>query len=438
MQPGPRGYCLSFGARDDTMTGAAFLLFLVVGVPIGLVLALAAVVFIVSSGNDLLLNSFALQMFSALNNFGLLAIPLFILIGELMNGAGITQRLVRLAATFIGAVRGGLAYINLIANMMVASILGSATAQIAMMSQVMVPEMEKAGYKREFATAVTAFGGLLGPIIPPSIVFVVYAVLAQLAVRDMLIAGIIPGLILAALFMGTIAVLGLRHAYPRGEKLEWSARWAAARQAVPMLTIPAVIIGTILGGFGSPTEAAALGALCAAGLGFANRTLKLRDMPQILLRTGINSALVLFLVACAGVFSWVLIFGQVPQGAAVWIQSVATTPAAFMLLVLVMLLLVGTVIDGIPGLIMVVPILLPIATEVYGIHPVHFGVVVSINLILGLLSPPVGIGLYVAATVARVSPLKVFRVAIPFFLVTCAVLVLLALVPGISLFFLDI
>lgn len=416
------------------MAAFVFVLLLSVGVSIGLVLCITALTFIMSSGNPLLLDSFALQLFGSLNNFGLLAIPLFILIGELMNGAGITQRLVRLAAAFLGALRGGLAYINLVANMMVASILGSATAQIAMMSQVMVPEMEREGYRRDFSTAVTAFGGLLGPIIPPSIVFVVYAVLAQLAVRDMLLAGLLPGLILTGLFLGTIALLGLRYEYPRGTRLSWREKGLALRKALPMLTIPAIITGTILGGIGSPTEAAALGALAAALIGlFVTKTLKLSDFPTILLRTGINSALVLFLVASASVFSWVLVFGQVPQSAAVWIQTVATTPTAFMLLVLVMLLLVGTVIDGIAGLIMVVPILLPIATEVYGIHPVHFGVVVSINLILGLLSPPVGIGLYVAASVAKVSPLAVFRVAMPFFIVTCLALVLLALVPSISL-----
>jgi C4-dicarboxylate transporter, DctM subunit len=201
-----------------------------------------------------------------------------------------------------------------------------------------------------------------------------------------------------------------------------------------MLAIPVVIIGTILGGYGSPTESAAIGAVVAAAIGFFHtRTLRLRDLPAILLRTGLNTALVLFLVAAAGVFSWVLIFGQVPQMAAVWIQSVATTPIAFMLLVLVALLIVGTVIDGIPGLIMVVPILLPIATEVYGIHPLHFGVVVSINLILGLLSPPVGIGLYVAASVSQVSAVRVFWVTLPFFAVACVALVILALVPWFSL-----
>jgi C4-dicarboxylate transporter, DctM subunit len=416
------------------VTLAAFLILLAIGLPIGLILCVAALVFIHDTNNLILLQSYPLKLFTSLESFSLLAIPLFILVGELMNGAGITQRLVRLAAAFVGALKGGLAYINLLANMMVASILGSATAQIAMMSQVMVPEMRRAGYDRAFAAGLTAYGGLLGPIIPPSIVFVVYAVLAQVAVRDMLVAGILPGLMLTAAFMATVAALGRWHAYPMGTRLTWSERLGALRSALPMLAIPLVIIGTILGGYGSPTEAAAVGAVLATLIGlFHTRTLRLADFPAILLRTGINSALVLFLVAAAGVFSWVLIFGQVPQTAAAWIQSVATTPVAFMLLVLVALLLVGTVIDGIPGLIMVVPILLPIATEIYGIHPLHFGVVVSINLILGLLSPPVGIGLYVAAQVSRVNAIRVFWVTAPFFAVACGVLVILALVPWFSL-----
>ncbi|MCC5977267.1 MAG: TRAP transporter large permease [Salinarimonas sp.] len=416
------------------ITPLVFIALLVIGVPIGLVLCLAAFAYIVASGNVVLLESYPLKLFSSLDNFGLLAIPLFILIGEIMNGAGITTRLVRLASAFIGAVRGGLAYVNLLANMFVASILGSATAQIAMMSQVMAPEMQRAGYDRAFAVGVTAFGGLLGPIIPPSIVFVVYAVLAQVAVRDMLIAGILPGLLMTGLFLGTVALMGLRYNYPRGEALNWGERGRALLRALPMLAIPAVIVGTILAGIASPTESAAVGALVATLIGlFYTRSLKLSDFPAILLRTGLNTALVLFLVAAAGVFSWVLIFGQVPQTAAIWIQEVATTPVAFMLLVLVMLLIVGTVIDGIPGLIMVVPILLPIATEVYGIHPLHFGVVVSINLILGLLTPPVGIGLYVAASVTNVSPFRVFRMALPFFVVACLALIVLALVPWFSL-----
>ena len=203
----------------------------------------------------------------------------------------------------------------------------------------------------------------------------------------------LPGLMLTGLFILVVALLGRKHAYPVGTRQSWPERMRALRDAAPMLAIPMVIIGTILGGFGSPTEAAALGAVLAAVIGlFYTRSLKVSHFPLILLRTGINSALVLFLVAAAGVFSWVLIFGQVPQTAAAWIQSVAATPAAFMLLVLVALLVVGTVIDGIPGLIMVVPILLPIATEVYGIDPLHFGLVVSINLILGLATVAIASG----------------------------------------------
>ncbi|MGP9818788.1 TRAP transporter large permease [Salinarimonas sp. NSM] len=416
------------------MTAGVFLVLLVLGVPIGLVLCWSAVAFIYGSGNTVLLDSYPLQLFQSLDNFGLLAIPLFILIGEIMNAAGITTRLVRLAAAFIGAVKGGLAYVNLLANMLVASILGSATAQIAMMSQVMVPEMTKAGYDKGLAVGITAFGGLLGPIIPPSIVFVVYAVLAQVAVRDMLVAGIIPGLMLSGLFLGTIAFLGRKYAYPRGEALPWSERLRAVLEALPMLAIPGVIVGTIVGGVASPTESAAIGAVLATLIGLVyTRKLRFADFPKILVRTGLNTALVLFLVAAAGVFSWVLVFGQVPQTAAAYIQDIATTPTAFMLLVLVALLLVGTVIDGIPGLIMVVPILLPIATGVYGIDPLHFGVFVSVNLILGLLSPPVGIGLYVAASVSGVSAMRVFAVTIPFFLVSCVALVLLALFPWLSL-----
>jgi len=275
---------------------------------------------------------------------------------------------------------------------------------------------------------------LLGPIIPPSIVFVVYAVLAQVAVRDMLVAGILPGLLLSGLFFGTIAFLGRKYAYPRGEALPWSARLRAVLEALPMLAIPGVIVGTIVGGVASPTESAAIGAVLATLIGLVyTRKLHLADFPAILVRTGLNTALVLFLVAAAGVFSWVLVFGQVPQTAAAWIQEIATTPTAFMLLVLVALLLVGTVIDGIPGLIMVVPILLPIATGVYGIDPLHFGVFVSVNLILGLLSPPVGIGLYVAASVSGVSAMRVFAVTVPFFVVSCFALVLLALFPWLSL-----
>lgn len=415
-------------------TSLFFLVVMLLGVPIGVCLCLSGIVYIMSAGNPVLFLSFPLQMFGGVDSYGLIAIPLFVLIGEIMNSGGITRRLVELAMAFVGAVRGGLAYVNILANMMVSSIVGSATAQVAIMSQIMVPEMERQGYDKTFAAGVTVYGGMLGPIIPPSVMFVVFSVMAQVAVGDMLTAGILPGLLLTLLFFIVIALLGLVHDYPRSERRSLGQRVRTALQASPTLLIPIVIVGSIISGVANPTEAAAVGALTAALVGrFVTKEFRLSALPQILLRSALYSAIVLFLVAAAAVFSWLLIYGKVPQAAAAWIQSVAHDPVSFLLLTNVILLVIGTVIDGIPGLIMTVPILLPIATEVYHIDPRHFGVVVVVNLVLGLMSPPVGLSFFVAAAVTGAKPGKMFIVTLPFFLICCVALVLLSLFPALSL-----
>lgn len=415
------------------ITTSAFVFLMLVGVPIGLCLCLAGIVFILASGNPLLFQTYPLQLFGGVDSYGLIAIPLFILIGEVMNGGGITQRIVQMATALIGALRGGLAYVNLLANMFVSSILGSATAQVAIMAQIMVPEMERKGYDKTFAAGLTAYGGMLGPIIPPSVMFVVYSVLAQVSVSDMLIAGIIPGLLLTGFFFAVIAAMGWVYTYPRGEAMSLGQRVRTILGALPALIIPVVIVGSILGGLANATEAAAVGAVAAILIGrYWTRELTFSQLPTMFLRAGVFSAIVLFLVAAAAVFSWVLIYGKVPQQAAAWIQSVAKDPVSFMLLVNVILLVIGTVIDGVPGLIMAVPILLPIATEVYGIDPRHFGVVVVVNLVLGLLSPPVGLSFFVAAAVTGAKPGKMFLVTLPFFVIACVLLVVLSVFPSLS------
>ena len=202
----------------------------------------------------------------------------------------------------------------------------------------------------------------------------------------------------------------------------------------PTLLIPIVIVGSILGGFANPTEAAAVGAVAAILVGrYVTKEFHYRMIPQILLKSAIYSAVVLFLVAAAAVFSWLLIYGKVPQATAAWIQTVAKDPITFLLLTNVILLVIGTVIDGIPGLIMTVPILLPIATDIYGIDPRHFGVVVVINLVLGLMTPPVGLSFFVASAVTGAKPGKMFIVTLPFFIICCVALVLLSLFPSLSL-----
>ena len=415
-------------------TGLVFTLVMLIGVPIGLCLCIAGIAFIVSSNNPLLYQSFPLQMFGGVDSYGLIAIPLFILIGEIMNGGGITRRIVDLALAVVGSVRGGLAYVNILANMFVASILGSATAQVAVMSKIMVPEMEKQGYDKDFAAGLTAYGGMLGPIIPPSVMFVVYSALAQVSVSDMLIAGILPGIILTLLFFAVIGLLGYFHNYPRGAKKTPKERVATVLKAAPTMLIPIVIVGSIMSGLANATESAAVGTVAAALIGkYWTREFHFSRLPEMMLRAGIYSAVVLFLVAAAAVFSWVLIYGKVPQATAAWVQTVAKDPVSFMLLTMVILLVIGTVIDGIPGLIMTVPILLPLATDVYHIDPRHFGVVVVINLVLGLLSPPVGLCFFVAAAVTGAKPGRMFMLTLPFFGVACVLLVLLSIYPFLSL-----
>lgn len=416
------------------LTSLFFTAILFVGVPIGVCLCLAGMFYIWDTGNAVLFQSFPMQMFGGVDSYGLIAIPLFILIGEIMNGGGITRRLIDLSMAFVGSVKGGLAYVNVLANCLVSSIIGSATAQVAIMSQIMVPEMEKKGYDKTFAAGLTVYGGMLGPIIPPSVMFVVYSVLAQVAVGDMLIAGILPGILLTVLFFVVIACMGWIYEYPRSEKRSLRERATTVVKASPTLLIPIVIVGSILGGLANPTEAAAVGAVASALVGrYVTREFSFRQIPEMLVRSGIYSAIVLFLVAAAAVFSWILIFGKVPQATAAWIQTIAHDPISFMLLTNVILLVIGTVIDGIPGLIMTVPILLPIATEVYGIDPRQFGVVVVVNLVLGLMSPPVGLSFFVAAAVTGAKPGKMFIVTLPFFLICCVALVLLSIFPGLSL-----
>ncbi|MGR7920220.1 TRAP transporter large permease [Zobellella denitrificans] len=409
------------------MTLVVFLVLLFTAVPIALVLALTAIWYIGSSGNTVLFESYPQQLFGAIESYGLLAIPLFMLAGELMNEGGLTKRLINLARILVGGFRGGLAYINLVANMMMAAIMGSAASQIAIMSRAMVPSMEKEGYDKPFSAAITAAGGLLSPIIPPSMLFVLFGVLAQVPIAEMFIAGIVPGLIMSLLFFLVISLMGLVHQYPKGD-------WPSRRQALEYLlmglpagVIPVLIIGGILTGLATPTESAALASLGALLIGrFVYKDLQFSHLFGILRRTAINSGMVILLIAAAGVFGWVIVFEEIPQGAAAWIAEQTSDPFVFLLMVVGILLLVGMVLDGIAALILVVPILLPIAQLQFGISPYQFGVVVCLTLVMGLLTPPVGAGLFIASSMTGASPLSIFRALLPFLLATLVTLVLLS------------
>ncbi len=415
------------------MTPLVFCLLLFGTVPIAIVLALSAVVYIAESGNIILFDSFAQQMFSGLENYGLLAIPLFMLTGELMNEGGITEKLIRAARVFVGGFRGGLAWINIVANMFMAAIVGSAVSQIAIMSRAMVPAMAEEGYDPGFAAATTAAGGLLAPVIPPSMLFIIYGVLAQIPIGSMFLAGIIPGVLLFLGFAAVITVLGLISPFPQNEWMSPRESVRALVESLPAALIPASIISAILFGVATPTESAAIASVIAFLLGrFVYRHLKVTDIGKIFRRTAQNSALVIFMIATANVFGWVIIYEAIPQKLATLITAITADPFVFLLIVNGVLLFVGMLIDGIAAIILVTPILLPIAMGSYGISPFQFGVVISINLILGLLTPPVGVGLYIASAMSDVKPVQIFKALWPFLLASLVVLLVLSRFPFLS------
>ncbi|WP_108838936.1 TRAP transporter large permease [Tateyamaria sp. Alg231-49] len=415
------------------MSPVVFAATLLLSVPIALVLGVTAIWYIWDSGNTILYDSFAQKMFAGLENYGLLAIPLFMLTGELMNEGGMTRRLIALARVFVGGFRGGLAYINLLANMFMAAIIGSATAQIAVMSRAMVPAMEEEGYDKGFATATTAAGGLLAPVIPPSMMFVIFGVLAQVPIGEMFVAGIIPGLLLAVAFALVITLIGWSQQFPKGK---WMTRGEAIRAliaALPAMLVPLAIIGGILFGIATPTESAAIASLIAFLVGWlVYRDLKPAALGAMFIRTAANASMILFMIAAASVFGWVIIYEELPQRLAALLTTITSDPFMFLLIVNLCLLLVGMVIDGIAAIILITPILLPIATGSYDISPYQFGIVACLNLVLGLLTPPVGIGLYIASSMSGATPGSILRSLWPFLIAVAVVLVLLSYFPILS------
>lgn len=400
-----------------------FILLLLIGIPISLVLIITSVSYILLIGDMTLMTSVPQKMFSGMDNFGLLAIPLFMLAGELMNFGGITTRLVAFAKVLIGHFRGGLAYVSIIANMFLASILGSANAQAAMMSKVMVPEMEKEGYDRNFSSALTLASSIVAPVIPPSMLFIIYGTLTGASIGDMFLAGIVPGILIGIGFIIIIGFMSKKHNFPKSERGTLKEVFSNFLKVIPALFIPFVIIYGILSGMFTPTESAAVACVIAVIIGFSYKQLRLKDLPEIFINTVTNTATITFLIVMANVFGFILAYEQIPQTLANAMLSLSESPIVFLLLVNILLLLLGTVLDGIAALIILVPVLMPLLGT-YQIDPVHFGVIITINLTIGLLTPPVGTGLFIVSSVAKVSIENLVRAILPFLIVSILMLLL--------------
>lgn len=409
-----------------------FFILLFAGVPIVGTILISAVVFMATSDLAVLFDSIPIQLYGALEINSLLAIPLFLLVGEIMNKAGLTQRLIAVAEVLVGRLKGGLAYANLFTNAMAASILGSAVAQIGVMSKVMIPAMERLGYDRAFSGAVTVSAGLLGPIIPPSMLMIIYGVVAVQPIAPLFIAGIVPGMLLIAGLAFVILLFGFfGPGLPAGER---SGRAASIRILIEGLVpglIPLVVIGGIMAGVMTPTESGAVAAVMALTLGLFYREIKVRDLGKILLDVGVNTATITGLIAAASVLSWVLAFQGVPDMVVEFMQGLTDSPFVFLLLVIALMMLLGMFLESISVLIVVVPLLMPVVTSL-GIDPIHFGVVCTVATVIGLVTPPVGPGLYIAMVQADIRMGPLFKATAPFLLVVLLVLVLIAAVPEIS------
>ena len=411
-----------------------FIITLAAGIPVAFCLALTSLVVLLIIGN-VPLHLIPQRMFTGMDSFPLMAVPFFILAGDLMNSAGITQRIVRFSNALVGHIRGGLAHVNIVASMFFAGISGSAVADTAALGSILIPAMEKDGYDITFSAAVTASSSVIGPIIPPSIPVVIFALVGSVSVGGLFLAGVVPGVLIGFGLMGVAYVISRRKNYGRKHPLvslrEFGSSFVGA--FIPLL-MPLIIMGGILSGVFTPTEAASVAVAYAFFVGFfILRTLKLKDLPGIFYRSMVTTSIILIVMACANIFAWILGTQLIPQKVALAITSLTTNPYLFLLLINILLLIVGCFLEGLASIIILVPILLPLSQQM-GIDPLHFGIIVVMNLMIGLITPPLGLCLFVCCSVARVDLIKLIRVSTPFILVEIGALMIVTYFPQIVLF----
>nr|WP_319556597.1 TRAP transporter large permease [uncultured Vibrio sp.] len=404
---------------------------LIFGVPLVFTVILAMSFYVTST--PISISLVAQRIFSGLDSYSILAVPLFVLAGELMNKSGITTRIIDFANALVGHFRGGLAQVNIWSSVMFAGISGSAVADTSALGRVFIPQMEKEGYSKEFSSALTAASSVIGPMIPPSIPVIIYALIASgVSVPALFLAGIVPGILSAIALSIFVYFYATRHKI-RSNVVRQSRRKALVKAFVP-LTMPVFILGSILLGVVTPTEAAAFAAFYALTVGmFFYKTLKISDLPEVFIRSMRDSSIVLILIAVISVANWLLTFSRVPQYISAQIISTISDPVMFLIMVNLILLVVGLFLEGIAAMLILIPIFHPIAMS-FGIDPVHFGIVVIFNLMIGLITPPLGICLFVANTISKVGIAAISKQIAPLFLLEVVVLFFITFVPQSVLF----
>ena len=412
-----------------------FLLLIAVGIPVVFALALAPIAALIAADRLVFLDVLPQKLFFGINQFPLLAIPLFILAGELMNTGGITERIVRFAQALVGHMRGGLAQVDTVACMFFSGISGSAVADASALGSILIPAMERERYGRAFAAAVTTASAVMGPIIPPSIIMVVYAYTMGVSLAALFLAGFVPGFLVAVGLMIANNWVARRRNYPRRDRrAPASELWGATKGAILPLMAPVIILGGIVGGVFTPTEAAGVAVVYALFVGMlVYRQLRPRDLYAIFLRSGQAAAAILLVIGTATIFAWIATLSGLPNQLTAIIFSITQNPVLLLLLANIFLLLVGMFLDAGPAILILGPILAPTMGQL-GVDPVHFAIIMCINLSVGLATPPVGLILFTTASIAGTSLESIAREMLPYYVVLFTVLMIVTYLPGVSLF----
>lgn len=410
-----------------------FVLLAVIGVPLSFATGIAALCYFLAA--DMSLRTVVHQFFNSIDSFVLLAVPLFVMTGHVMAACKITDGIINLANLAVGRFRGGLAQVNILASMMFGGCSGSALADVAGLGSVLIPSMKKNGYSEGFSTAVTVASSVQGPIIPPSIPMVIFASVAQISTGALLVGGAVPGVLLGLAQMGLVYLIARRRNYRAAPTTYTRAKVVAIlKEAIPAVLMPILLMGGILSGTFTPTEAAAVAVAYALLLGLVvYRNLSFPALVIIGARVARDSAAIFFLIGTAGIFGWILASAQVPQKAADAIAAMALNPILFLLMINLLLLCWGMFMDAAPAILILGPVLTPMAAAL-GIDPVHFGVIMVFNLMIGLMTPPYGLCIFAGVAITNCTVGSISREIWPFLLVSIGVLLLISYVPQIVLF----
>lgn len=406
-------------------------------VPLGVALGATAFLALLTTQGSFAIPQAAMTMYEGATSFPLLAIPLFITAGTLMNTGGISERLIAFASSLVGFIRGGLAMINVSVSLFFAEISGSAVADVAATGSVLIPAMKRKGYSAPFAAAVTSSSASLAIIIPPSIPMILYAVMAETSVVQLFVAGIVPGLVGALGLMVVSYHYAKKHGYPVEDAFNLSSVWRAGKAAFWALTLPLVILGGILGGFVTATEGAALAVVAALFVsGVIYRDLTFRNIKAALMDGAEQTAVVMLLVAASALLGLYMTEAQVPQNLSAAILSLTDNKFVILALLNVLFLLIGCVLHSTAAIVLMVPVITPVILSL-GIDPIHFGIVLTLNLAIGQQTPPVASVLMTSSAIAKTNVWATTRANLPFIGVLLTVLMMVTYVPGISLFLVE-